>query len=98
MSSHAADDVRVQQQERLDVARVARQVVQLLLVEAAADRLALERDVVGSSPETVTVSVTPPTSSVTSTSAVPAARDQHAGLLELLEVGRHDLDPVQCRA
>ena len=50
------------------------------------------------SPETVTVSLTPPTSSVTSTSAVPAALHQHAGLLELLEVGRDDLDPVHARA
>ncbi len=42
----AADDVRVEQEERLDVARVARQVAQLLGIEAARDRAAVERDVV----------------------------------------------------
>ena len=42
----AADDVRVQREEVLDVAAVARQIAQLLLVEPAGDRLALERDVV----------------------------------------------------
>ena len=46
MRVEAADDVRVERQEVLDVAAVARQVAQLLLVEAARDRLALERDVV----------------------------------------------------
>ena len=46
MSSAAADDVGVEEQERLDVAAVARQVVELLLVEAARDGLAVERDVV----------------------------------------------------
>src|SRR5262249_30673605 len=41
-----ADDVRVEREEVLDVAAVARQIAQLLLVEATRDRLALERDVV----------------------------------------------------
>ena len=47
MSSRAAEDVRVQEQEGLDVAAAARQVAELLLVEAARDGLALQRDVVG---------------------------------------------------
>ena len=42
----AADDVGVQREKVLDVAAVARQIAQLLLVEAAGDGLALERDVV----------------------------------------------------
>ncbi len=41
-----AEDVGVQEQERLDVPAVARKVVELLLVEAAGDRPAVERDVV----------------------------------------------------
>jgi hypothetical protein len=42
----AAEHVRVQEQERLDVAAVARQVVELLLVQAARDGAAVRRDVV----------------------------------------------------
>ena len=42
----AAHDVGIEEQERLDVAAVARQIVELLLVEAARDGLAVERDVI----------------------------------------------------
>ena len=83
----AADDVRVQQQERLDVAAVARQVVQLLLVEAAAIGLAVERDVVervGRDRDGLAHAAD--FERDVRRSAVPAARSDHAGPLELLEV------------
>ena len=45
-SYRAADHVGIQREEILDVAAVARQIAELLLVEPAGDRLAFERDVV----------------------------------------------------
>ena len=94
----AADHVRVEQQERLDVPAIARQVVELLLVEAANDGLALERDVVarfsGDGDDLV--------------DAAELERDVHerrtgrahenARPLELLEVRRDDLDTIRPRS
>ena len=42
----ATDDVGVEEQERLDVAAVARKIVELLLIEPAGDGRVVERDVV----------------------------------------------------
>ena len=94
----AADHVRVEQQEGLDVAAIARQVVELLLVEAADNGLALERDVVarfsGDGDDLV--------------EAAELERDvherrtggshEHARPLELLEVRRDDLDTIRPRS
>ena len=93
----AADDVRVEEQEGLDVAAVARQVAQLLLVEAASDRLAVERDVVDRLGRDGHRLV----------HASDLERDvdqrgrrrahEHTGPLGLLEVRGDDLDPVGAR-
>src|SRR6185295_20150279 len=82
----AAEDVRVQQQERLDVAAVPRQVVELLLVEPAGDGPTVERDVVerlaGDDDR-----LGPPAELEPGVDARGARRPQHdARLLELLEV------------
>ena len=96
MSFGAAHHVRVQQQERLDVARAARQIVQLLAVQAAADRLAVERDVVRLARHGNRLADAADFERDID-QGVAGRADEHAGPLDLLEAGRHDLDLVIAR-
>ena len=94
MSSAAADHVGVEEQERLDIAAVARKVVELLLVETARDGLAIERDVVdriGRDGDRF-VDAADGQGDVHQSGAGRA--QDNARSLEFLEVRRHDLDPV----
>ena len=94
----AADHVRVEQQEGLDVPAIARQVVELLLVEAANDGLALERDVVArfSGDGDDLVEAAELERNVHERRSGGA--HQHARPLELLEVRRDDLDTIGPRS
>ncbi len=94
----AADHVGVEEQERLDIATVARQIVELLLIEAADNGLALERDVVVRFARDGDRLVDAAELEGDVHERRAGGSHENARSLELLEVRRDDLDAIGSRS